>query len=91
MSFHLFCKVTLDASQVAEPGLVTELTFELDAKLEQWISKTAEQLTMKMADYWPQFKAFPGFGKTRIKEMKIHPDTFMQLAIQIAAFKTHNR
>ena len=36
-------------------------------------------------------KSFDIYGKTAMKEMKIHPDTFMQVAIQVAGYRTSGR
>ena len=36
-------------------------------------------------------QAFDTYGKAAIKQMKIHPDTFMQIAIQVAGYRTKGR
>ena len=35
--------------------------------------------------------AFTSFGKAAIKQRKVHPDTFVQLALQLAYYKLHGR
>lgn len=35
--------------------------------------------------------AFTSFGKTAIKKKKLHPDTFVQLALQLAYYKLHGK
>lgn len=35
--------------------------------------------------------AFTAFGKAAIKEKKLHPDTFVQLAMQLAYYRMHKR
>lgn len=35
--------------------------------------------------------AFTGFGKAAIKQRKLHPDTFVQLAMQLAYYKLHKK
>ena len=36
-------------------------------------------------------RKFEDFGKERIKATGIHPDTFMQVALQVAVYLTHKR
>lgn len=35
--------------------------------------------------------AFTAFGKAAIKEKKLHPDTFVQLAMQLAYYRLHRK
>lgn len=35
--------------------------------------------------------AFTAFGKVTIKQRKLHPDTFIQLAMQLAYYKLHKK
>lgn len=35
--------------------------------------------------------AFTAFGKKAVKEKKLHPDTFVQLAMQLAYYKMHKK
>ncbi len=35
--------------------------------------------------------AFTAFGKAAIKQKKLHPDTFVQLAMQLAYYKLHGQ
>ncbi len=35
--------------------------------------------------------AFTAFGKAAIKQKKLHPDTFVQLAIQLAYYRLHEK
>jgi len=36
-------------------------------------------------------RPFMGFGKELIKKCRIHPDTFVQLAVQLAYFSQHGK
>lgn len=36
-------------------------------------------------------KAFTGFGKAEITELKLHPDSFVQMALQLAYYTIHNK
>ena len=38
-----------------------------------------------------ELKSFNNYGKAAMKEMKVHPDTFMQIAIQVSGFRTKGR
>lgn len=35
--------------------------------------------------------AFTAFGKSAIKQRKLHPDTFIQLAMQLAYYRLHKK
>lgn len=35
--------------------------------------------------------AFTSFGKAAIKKKKLHPDTFVQLALQLAYYRLHGK
>lgn len=35
--------------------------------------------------------AFTSFGKAAIKKRKLHPDTFVQLALQLAYYRLHHK
>ena len=70
---------------------VMELTFELNPCIQKHISDAKENISHKMKNLYLELKSFDDYGKTTMKEMKVHPDTFMQIAIQISGFKTKGR
>ena len=70
---------------------VSELKFDLNPDILKHISNAKTNISKKMANWYLELKSFDTYGKTTIKEMKIHPDTFMQIAIQVAGYRTKGR
>ena len=68
--------------------IVGEIEFELNSEIQQNIIHAKKKLSERMENLYMELKCFKNYGKTAIKEMKIHPDAFMQIAIQIAGYKT---
>ena len=68
------------------------MDFELDDQIQNRIEEAATQLEKRMQNYICQLVTFPDFGQLAIVDtLKTHPDAFVQLAIQIAVFKTHQK
>ena len=67
---------------------VTELKFELNSNIQKTICDAKTQLMHKMDNLYLKLNSFNNYGKTAIKEMKTHPDAFIQIAMQVAAFRT---
>ena len=68
------------------------MDFELDDQIQNRIEEAATQLEKRMQNYICQMVTFPDFGQLAIVDtLKTHPDAFVQLAIQIAVFKTHQK
>ncbi len=74
-----------------DTNLVKELCIETDDFIEREIIKAKEEFLTRASDLKGHLHAFGKFGKARIKDMKIHPDTFIQVCIQVAAYKSHGR
>lgn len=36
-------------------------------------------------------EAFTGFGKNHLKALKVHPDAFIQMALQLTYYKLHGK
>ncbi|XP_051465450.1 peroxisomal carnitine O-octanoyltransferase isoform X2 [Apus apus] len=68
-----------------------ELVFTVDQKLKNEIGLTKELYYKKVSDLELVNYAFTSFGKALIKKKKLHPDTFVQLALQMAFYKCHGR
>ncbi|XP_053183524.1 peroxisomal carnitine O-octanoyltransferase [Scomber japonicus] len=68
-----------------------ELVFTVDQKVQSDISHAKQQYLETTQDLQIVCYAFTGFGKTTIKQRKLHPDTFVQLAMQLAYYKIHKR
>uniref|UniRef100_A0A3Q1H7X1 Peroxisomal carnitine O-octanoyltransferase n=1 Tax=Anabas testudineus TaxID=64144 RepID=A0A3Q1H7X1_ANATE len=79
-------------SEVVRPmPLPEELVFTMDEKVLNDISHAKQQYLKSTKDLQLVCCAFTSFGKTAIKKKKLHPDTFIQLAMQLAYYRVHKR
>ena len=90
--FHLI-KQTLDKiclSSRALPGPKL-LEWNLDSRLK-WSIEAAERSTEgSTKDIVLKRRPFKNFGKTDIQKLKVNPDTFVQMALQLAYFRLHKK
>ncbi|NWS66698.1 OCTC octanoyltransferase, partial [Crotophaga sulcirostris] len=63
-----------------------ELVFTVDQKVLSGIRRAKEVSDVQLVNY-----AFTSFGKALLKKKELHPDTFVQLALQLAYYKCHGR
>jgi carnitine O-octanoyltransferase len=77
--------------QVGPPPLVQEIKLIVEEEIGLAASELKLSILSRADDIDFHLCEFQKFGKSRIKEMKVHPDTFVQVALQVAAFKTHHR
>lgn len=68
-----------------------ELVFTVDQKIINEIGYTKEFYYKKVSDLNLVNYAFTSFGKALLRKKRFHPDTFVQLAIQLAYYKCHGR
>ncbi|NWI08301.1 OCTC octanoyltransferase, partial [Crypturellus soui] len=68
-----------------------ELVFTVDQKIKNGIEHAKESYYQKVSDVQLVSYAFTSFGKALIRKKKLHPDTFVQLALQLAYYKCHGR
>ncbi|XP_042346108.1 peroxisomal carnitine O-octanoyltransferase isoform X1 [Plectropomus leopardus] len=68
-----------------------ELVFTVDEKIQSDISHAKQQYYETAQDLQIVCYAFTGFGKKDIKQRKLHPDSFIQLAMQLAYLRIHKR
>uniref|UniRef100_A0ACB8FWR1 Uncharacterized protein n=2 Tax=Sphaerodactylus townsendi TaxID=933632 RepID=A0ACB8FWR1_9SAUR len=66
-----------------------ELVFSLDSKIQNDIADAKQRYYKQISDIQLVNYAFTSFGKSLIKKQKLHPDTFVQLALQLAYHKLH--
>ncbi|XP_047454810.1 peroxisomal carnitine O-octanoyltransferase [Mugil cephalus] len=71
--------------------LPEELVFTVDEKACSDISHAKQQYMEAIQDLQLVCYAFTAFGKVAIKQRKLHPDTFVQLAMQLAYYRLHKR
>lgn len=77
--------------EVRELPWPEELVFTLDDKLLSDIRLAKKQYWKEAADVQLVNYAFTSFGKALVKKKNLHPDTFVQLALQLAFYKLHGR
>ncbi|KAK7886788.1 hypothetical protein WMY93_026409 [Mugilogobius chulae] len=70
--------------------LPEELVFTLDTEALSHISKAKQQYLETTRDLQIVCYAFTAFGKAAIKQRKLHPDTFVQLAMQLSYYRLYN-
>ncbi|KAF4800617.1 peroxisomal carnitine O-octanoyltransferase isoform X3 [Turdus rufiventris] len=79
------------SDNVRDIPLPEELVFTMDQKIINEIGCTKELYYKKVSDLQLVSYAFTSFGKALIRKKKLHPDTFVQLALQLAYYKCHGR
>ncbi|XP_077124371.1 peroxisomal carnitine O-octanoyltransferase isoform X2 [Ranitomeya variabilis] len=68
-----------------------ELVFTVDQKIINDIASAKAQYHTQASDLQVASYAFTSFGKSLVKKKKLHPDTFVQLSLQLAFYKLHGR
>ncbi|XP_077455304.1 peroxisomal carnitine O-octanoyltransferase-like isoform X3 [Stigmatopora argus] len=79
------------SDRVRPMALPEELVFNVDQKVLRDISEAKRQYLDKAQDLQIVCHAFTGFGKSAIKKKNLHPDTFVQLAMQLSYYRMHKR
>ena len=85
---HVSSIATADEWMKNNKDCVTELTFEINPDIQTRINNAKDNISRKVDNLYLELKSFNAYGKSVMKEMKIHPDTFIQIAIQVAGYKT---
>ena len=89
---HLYDTIPLaiDDTQKAMPLASTPspLTWTIDSTIEQAISHAEEEFARHCNGYQTQVIHFNAFGQDAIKQRNISPDAFVQLALQLAEFRS---
>ncbi|XP_040290476.1 peroxisomal carnitine O-octanoyltransferase [Bufo bufo] len=68
-----------------------EMVFTVDQKIIDDIALAKAQYRTQASDLQVANYAFTSFGKLHVKKKKLHPDTFVQLSLQLAFYKLHGR
>ncbi|XP_069815587.1 peroxisomal carnitine O-octanoyltransferase [Dendropsophus ebraccatus] len=68
-----------------------ELIFTVDQRIINDIALAKAQYHTQASDLQLVNYAFTSFGKSLVKKKKLHPDTFVQLSLQLAFYKLHGR
>nr|XP_058153062.1 peroxisomal carnitine O-octanoyltransferase isoform X2 [Dasypus novemcinctus] len=69
--------------------LPEELVFTVDEKVLNDISQAKAQFFKQVSDLEIVTYAFTAFGKKLTKKKQLHPDTFIQLALQLAYYRLY--
>ncbi|KAJ8291015.1 hypothetical protein GJAV_G00020430 [Gymnothorax javanicus] len=76
---------------VRDLPLPGELVFTVDDHVRRDIAQAKRQYMKTVQNMQLLTRAFTNFGKRAIKERKLHPDTFVQLALQLAYYQLHGK
>ncbi|XP_027631651.1 peroxisomal carnitine O-octanoyltransferase isoform X2 [Tupaia chinensis] len=79
------------SEKVRDIPLPEELVFTVDEKILNDISQAEAQFLKEASDLKVVVQPFTSFGKNLTKQKKLHPDTFIQLALQLAYYRLHGR
>ncbi|XP_058534087.1 peroxisomal carnitine O-octanoyltransferase [Ochotona princeps] len=77
--------------KVQDLPLPEELVFTVDEKVLSDISQAKAQYLKEASHLQIVSRAFTSFGKKLTKKKTLHPDTFVQLALQLAYYRLHGR
>ena len=65
------------------------LNFVLPAEIDPYIGKAKDHMKALQEDLQMKVLSFNSFGKGKIKTFKLSPDSFVQMAIQLAFYRLH--
>lgn len=66
-----------------------EIKFDIDDHLRAEIVRVEKLMSEVSTSVLVKYEQFEDFGKNKMKEMKVHPDCFVQMALQLAFYKLH--
>ncbi|CRL04763.1 CLUMA_CG017823, isoform A [Clunio marinus] len=66
-----------------------EIKFKIDDHLEREIVRLQNDVNQIKNSVTVQYQEFIGYGKKFMKQQKIHPDSFVQMGLQLAYYKLH--
>uniref|UniRef100_A0A6M2DPT8 Putative carnitine o-acyltransferase cpti n=1 Tax=Xenopsylla cheopis TaxID=163159 RepID=A0A6M2DPT8_XENCH len=96
VSYYVYSKIQengLDWYQTEREDKIepTELIFDLDEKISKEIIRLQVNLKQNQSSVTIISEAFTGFGKNHLKALKVHPDAFIQMALQLTYYKLHGK
>lgn len=68
---------------------ISLLDFQCDPKIEESIKLAEELFANQSQEYDISVSVFEDWGKNRIKTLQLSPDSFIQMALQLAFFRLH--
>ncbi|XP_073814974.1 carnitine O-octanoyltransferase [Musca autumnalis] len=98
VSYVLFVQLSLyelpepDWSEAEKSSIVpiTELKFDLDENLKSEIERVKKDCDDRRTDVLITHEVFHDYGKEYIKSCKLHPDSFVQVIMQLAYYEMNN-
>ncbi|XP_036103334.1 peroxisomal carnitine O-octanoyltransferase [Molossus molossus] len=79
------------SEKVRDIPLPEELVFTVDEKILNDVNQAKAKYLKQASDLQIVARPFTLFGKKLTKEKKLHPDTFIQLALQLAYYRLYGR
>ena len=76
---------------ITEPIKFNKIEIEITDEMKRDIVLVKDELIKKANDLSLELFEFKGFGKSKLKELRLHPDAFVQICLQVAAYRTHQR
>lgn len=73
------------------PGLARKIPFSTTPRIDAEIAKARAESLQAFHDLSVEILIFEDFGKNRIKALKTSPDSFIQIAMQLAQHKTFGK
>lgn len=73
----------------APKNLVEKKDWELTEEIQDMLAQLQKDHSQKKNDYFLLSKTFTDFGAEKIKGLKISPDAFFHMALQIAQYRTY--
>ncbi|CAL8247207.1 unnamed protein product [Lota lota] len=97
LSYYIDCRLKASdgkwkgSNMVRAIPLPEELLFTLDDKVRHDVQLAKQHFLETAQNLQLVCYAFTSFGKEAIKQRRLHPDTFVQLAMQLAYYRKHGR
>lgn len=77
-----------DSSKFPE---IEKLEFNVSSNIKKAIEVAKTNLDKLVEDTAFLSSTYPGYGKNKIKEFKLSPDSYVQMALQLAYYRLHNQ
>ncbi|KAJ2747248.1 Carnitine O-acetyltransferase mitochondrial [Coemansia sp. BCRC 34301] len=78
-----------EIASTADDYCTNELVFEYNGELDEHIQKAIAFFDATAQGHELSTLVFDSFGKEQIKKMKVSPDAFVQMAMQLAYYRKH--
>lgn len=79
---------SIERLHTTEQPMLEKLCWEVSVEIEQSLIRLEKEHAVRKKNLHVQAKTFDGFGSDEMKQMKISPDAFFHMALQIAQYRT---